>query len=93
MSTKKIQIIGNNLSSTYETKADAQVKLDEAKAYADTLTNSKADTVHSHALTDVTNLQTTLDTIYEDIKEADTKFDNALAQKSQVQIITWEADD
>lgn len=37
MPTKKIQIIGNNLSSTYETKQDAQGKLDEAKAYTDTL--------------------------------------------------------
>jgi hypothetical protein len=54
MSTKKIQIIGNNLSSTYETKQDAQGKLDEAKAYTDTEVAKKVPTsrtVNGKALT------------------------------------------
>jgi hypothetical protein len=68
MPTKKIQIIGNNLSATYETKQDAQGKLDEAKAYTDS----------GNATT---------------LKTSQTYTDTALAQKSQVQIITWEDGD
>lgn len=42
----------------------------------------KANSSHTHNISDVTDLQSNLDTI-----------NNNIAQKSQVQIITWEADD
>ena len=47
--------------SAYETTEDAQSKLDEAKTYADTAVSGKANTSHSHIISDVTNLQSTLD--------------------------------
>lgn len=39
---------GKVISSTYETKVDAIGKLAEAKEYADTVANGKADSGHSH---------------------------------------------
>lgn len=48
----------------------------------DTKLAGKANTSHTHAISDVTNLQSLLDEVY-DIVE----------QKTQVQIITWEAND
>ena len=52
-------------------------KLDEAKAYTDTMTSNKADTNHTH------------DTLY----YTKSAIDEALEQKTQVQICVWEADD
>lgn len=52
---------GKVISSTYETKTDAEAKLTESKSYTDTIAAGKANTSHTHAIADVTNLQTTLD--------------------------------
>lgn len=52
---------GKVISSTYETKDDANAKLDEAKAYTNTEVAKKANVSHTHAIADVTDLQTTLD--------------------------------
>lgn len=52
---------GNTITSTYETKSDASAKLDEAKEYTDTVASGKANSSHTHTITDVTDLQTTLD--------------------------------
>lgn len=40
--------IGNVDLSEYETKADAQLKVDEVKAYADTIVSGKANVSHTH---------------------------------------------
>lgn len=97
---------GNVIAETYETVANAQAKLTEAKSYADTaaatvkndllngagtaydtlkelgdlidentdaidaletVASGKADAVHTHAIADVTDLQTTLDTMQGEI--------------------------
>lgn len=44
--------------------------------------DGKADSSHTHEIADVNNLQSTIDAV-----------NDTLAQKSQVQIITWEDDD
>lgn len=51
----------HNHDDVYETKANAQAKLDEAKAYTDTAVSGKANDSHTHAISDVTNLQGSLD--------------------------------
>lgn len=58
---------GNVIVDTYETKSDASAKLTEAKDYTDTEVAKKANTSHTHAIADVTNLQTTIDTINDEI--------------------------
>ena len=101
--------------------------VNELQSTLDTLSqdiSAKSDTGHTHEISDITNLQTSLDekvptsrtingkTLNEDIilsatdigadvsgsadtalSESKTYTDNAVAQKSQVQIITWEVDD
>ena len=101
--------------------------INELQSTLDTLSqdiSAKSDTGHTHEISDITNLQTSLDekvptsrtingkTLNEDIilsatdigadvsgsadtalSESKTYTDNAVAQKSQVQIITWEVDD
>lgn len=52
---------GNVIASTYETKVDAANKLTESKTYTDTEIAKKADKTHNHEISDVTNLQTSLD--------------------------------
>lgn len=48
-STKATQdASGNIITSTYETKTDAQSKLEEAMEYTDSAVSGKANTVHSH---------------------------------------------
>jgi hypothetical protein len=47
----KISEIENSIGDiaiVYETKADSQVKLDEAKGYTDAVASGKADSVHNH---------------------------------------------
>ena len=39
---------GKVISSTYETKTDANSKLEEAKSYTDTVASGKSDTTHKH---------------------------------------------
>lgn len=68
--------------SNYETKTDAKTKFDSAKVYTDQMASGKADTVHTHSISDVTTLQNELN----EIKAQ-------LSQKSQVQIIKWEDND
>lgn len=68
---------GNIITDTYETKSDAQSKFDEAKAYTDEIVNA-------------------LDEDYYTKTEIDAQVDEintTLAQKAQVQIVTWEDDD
>lgn len=48
---------GNVIASTYETKADA----DATEAALTKLINSKADSSHTHSISNVTNLQSSLD--------------------------------
>lgn len=48
---------GNVIASTYETKSDA----DATEAALTELINGKADSSHTHAISEVTNLQSTLD--------------------------------
>lgn len=52
---------GNTISTYYETKTDATAKLNTAKSYTDTEVAKKANVSHTHAISDVTNLQTALD--------------------------------
>lgn len=52
---------GKTISSTYETKTDANSKLTEAKSYTDTEVAKKADSGHVHAIEDIPNLQSALD--------------------------------
>ncbi len=52
---------GKVISEQYETKSDATAKLNEAKAHTNTEVAKKANTVHTHAIGDVTNLQSSLD--------------------------------
>lgn len=52
--------------------------------------NDKANISHTHEISDVNNLQVSLDEILVDTKSYT---DNAVAQKAQVQIITWGVDD
>lgn len=66
---------GNSLIIYPITKAENVDGLDE------TITN-KADVNHQHTISDVTDLQSSIDTINENI-----------AAKSTVQIITWESGD
>lgn len=56
----------HNHNDLYESKSDANVKFDEAKAYADTLVSGKADKEHTHDL-------------YETKGDAQSKFDEAKA--------------
>lgn len=57
----KISALNTSITSTYETKTDASAKLTEAKSYTNDAVAEKADTVHIHAITEITNLQSTLD--------------------------------
>lgn len=52
---------GKVIADTYETKADANTKLNEAKSYADSVGSGKANTSHNHVISDITNLQSALD--------------------------------
>lgn len=56
---------GNVITSTYETKSDASAKLASAKAYTDEQIDALdyAASSHSHAISDVTNLQSELDSL------------------------------
>lgn len=54
----------------------------EAMNALESVVDGKANSQHSHTIDDVDNLQAAIDTI-----------NNTLAQKSQVQIVTWEAGD
>ena len=72
---------GNVIVSTYETKSDAETKLDNAIAYIDQGLNEKANATHIHAISDITNLQEKLDAL------------ESLDGKASVQLITWEAND
>lgn len=47
--------------SAYETTENAQLKLNEAKSYTDTVASGKANTSHTHTISHVTNLQSSLD--------------------------------
>lgn len=47
--------------SAYETIENAQLKLNEAKSYTDTVASAKANTSHTHTISNVTNLQSSLD--------------------------------
>lgn len=60
---------GNDISSTYETKTDANAKLTEARDYAYSLASGKADTTHIHAIKDVGGLQDILDKNEEHIND------------------------
>ena len=55
------------ITNTYETKTNASAKLESAKQYTDSKTSQavegKADIVHSHAISDVTNLQSSLSSL------------------------------
>lgn len=140
---------GNIITTTYETKADAVAKLEEAKSYTDSVKNSllngaggaydtlkelgdliddntdaidaleivangKADAVHSHndlyymkseINDEISTINSSISASTNEAKQyaaaGDTTTleaskiyaDNAVAQKSQVQIITWGADD
>lgn len=75
----------NGAGTAYDTLKELGELIDDNTNAIDALeivATGKADKVHIHAISDVTDLQTTLDTIGGNI-----------AQKTQVQIITWEADD
>lgn len=52
---------GNVITDTYETKSDASAKLAEAKAYTDTEVAKKANSTHTHSISNIDNLQETLD--------------------------------
>lgn len=75
----------NGAGAAYDTLKELGDLIDDNTDAIDaleTVASGKADKVHTHEVSDINGLQTTLDTIEENI-----------AQKSQVQIITWEADD
>ena len=96
--------------SAYETKNDAQLKLDAAKAYTDEAVANLSSDSHNHddryyteseidgqigVLNDeITQVRS--DMASQDIAalaNAQAYTDAAVAEKSQVQIITWEVDD
>lgn len=71
-----------NVDNTSDADKPVSVAQQEAIDNIQNQLNDKANKAHTHSISDVTNLQLSLDEII-----------NAVAQKSQVQIITWGADD
>ena len=58
--SKKLQLVGV-LNTDFETKTDASAKLEEAKAYTDTVASDKANISHDHA--DVHYTKTEIDNL------------------------------
>ncbi len=81
-------IVDSALSSTSANPVQNKVLDAEFEAISkamnvyDAALDEKANITHTHEISDVNNLQSLLDEI-----------NDIIAQKSQVQIITWEADD
>ena len=81
-------VVDSALSSTSTNPVENKVLDAEFEAIStamnvyDAALDDKADVTHTHEISDVTNLQSLLDEI-----------NDIIAQKSQVQIITWGADD
>ena len=80
---------GNTIADTYETKTDANT----AKATLTAAINGKADVSHTHAIADVTNLQTTLDTMQGEIDTNESSISTLESQIPTIQMITWETGD
>ena len=91
----------NIISDTYETKVNATAKLTEAKSYTDesvTSLGNNFETVIKQMYADDFDDAPTIREIANDesntaLNSANTYTDNAVAQKTQVQIITWGVDD
>ena len=78
--------VGNNIVSTYETKANASSKLTEAKSYAD----SAVSTAINNVMVEVASQDTVV------LAEAQKGVEALRAEmnsRAQVQIITWEDND
>lgn len=71
-----------NVDNTSDADKPVSVAQQEAIDNIQNQLNDKANKAHTHNISDVTNLQLSLDEII-----------NTIAQKSQLQIITWGADD
>ena len=70
----------HNHDSDYDTKGAADDALALAKDYTDDIASDKSDVGHNHNISDVTNLQTTINEINDNV-----------SQKSQVQIVKTDA--
>lgn len=76
----------NNASSEYETKADAQIKLDDAKAYADSAATAAANTVKqelSDLISDNTDAIDTLEDVVATKADAEHNHDDRYYTKAE----------
>lgn len=98
-SAAEIKSLANNVATAleaiqqgYETKTDATSKLTEAKSYADTAAAMVKNDLLNGAGAAYDTLKELGDLIDENV-DAIEALETVAANKSQVQIITWEADD
>ena len=113
---EKVKTLSLDISTNYETKVDSDSKLEEAKAYADAVTQALKDTLLNGAgeaydtLLELANLiDENVDAIqaleevatnkadrehnHDELYYTKSQIDEALNQKTQIQLITWEDDD
>lgn len=83
----------NGAGEAYDTLQELGALIDgneTAIKVLETVASGKADKVHSHTVSDISDLQTHLDSVLTEKLEP---INNSIANIPTIQLITWEADD